>query len=141
MIIITFGTFDLFHIGHLNIIKYCKSILDESNDIEKKIIIGVSSDELNYKKKNKYPEINLQDRMEIIKNIKGVDEVFIEESLDYKLDYCLKYKANILVMGDDHKGRFDYLEKHNINVIYKPRTKNISTTKIKDNIKNNKNII
>lgn len=129
MNILTCGTFDLFHIGHLNIIKRIKILYPNS-----KLYIGVSTDSLNYKKKNKYPVINEKERLEIIKNIKGVDYVFFEESLEEKLNYCLKYNINIFIIGDDHKGKFDFLKENNIKVIYLKRTKNISTTIIKNNI-------
>ena len=132
MRIITFGTFDLFHIGHLNIFKNCKNFLNQDNYV----IVGISSDELNLKKKSKTPIININDRVEIIKSIKYVNEVFIEESLEKKLEYCLKYKADILIMGSDHIGSFDYLENNNIKVIYLDRTNNISTTLIENIIKN-----
>ena len=77
MIVITFGTFDLLHIGHINMLNKCKSQ-------GKKLYVGVSSDELNLKKKNRLPKFNQNDRMEIIKNIKCVDDVFLEESLEMK---------------------------------------------------------
>lgn len=131
--IITFGTFDLFHIGHLNVIKY---IRDNYKDY--KLIVGVSSDKLNYEKKKSYPAININNRLEIIKNIKGVDEVFIEHKLEDKLKYCINYNASILVMGDDHLSEYDYLKDYFIDVVYIPRTKNISTTQIKKQIKLNK---
>ena len=126
MNIITFGTFDLFHIGHLNIIKKCINF----NNGRNKVIVGVSSDEFNLAKKNKIPIIPLNDRIEIIKNIKGVHDVFVEESLEKKREYCLKYNANVLIMGDDHIGRFDYLKNYSIDVVYVERTANISTTEI-----------
>ena len=132
MRIITFGTFDLFHIGHLNILKNFKKFLNQDNYV----IVGISSDELNLKKKSKTPIININDRVEIIKSIKYVDEVFIEESLEKKLEYCLKYNADILIMGNDHIGSFNYLENNNIKVIYLDRTNNISTTLIENIIKN-----
>ena len=132
MRIITFGTFDLFHIGHLNIFKNCKNFLNQDNYV----IVGISSDELNLKKKSKTPIININDRVEIIKSIKYVDEVFIEESLEKKLEYCLKYNADILIMGNDNIGSFNYLENNNIKVIYLDRTNNISTTLIENIIKN-----
>ena len=78
--------------------------------------------------------------MELVRNIKGVKEVFVEESLEKKRDYCLKYNADILIMGDDHKGRFDFLEKDNIKVVYAERTPEISTTKLIRVIKNPTNI-
>jgi glycerol-3-phosphate cytidylyltransferase len=131
MIVITFGTFDLFHIGHLNILKKCREYKTNNN----KVIVGVSSDKLNENKKNKIPITKLSDRIEIIKNIKGVQEVFIEESLAKKREYCLKYKADVLIMGNDHVGRFDFVEKDNIEVVYVDRTDNVSTSEIIEKIK------
>tara|TARA_E500000178_G_C16997819_1_gene744089 strand:- start:81 stop:476 length:396 start_codon:yes stop_codon:yes gene_type:complete len=128
-IVITFGTYDLFHIGHLNII-------NRSLSLGNKLIIGVSTDKLNFNKKQKYPVYKQEDRLEIIKHIKGVDEVFYEESLEQKREYILKYKADILVMGNDWEGRFD--EFNDIcKVIYLPRTSGISSTQIKQYIKDN----
>lgn len=126
MIIITFGTYDLFHIGHLNLLKNCKKVCDGENTL----IVGVSSDELNYKKKQKYPIIPLNDRMNIVKSLDIVDFVFIEHSLEDKLKYCIDHKADVLIMGSDHLGKFDYLKEHGINVLYTPRTENVSTTDI-----------
>jgi glycerol-3-phosphate cytidylyltransferase len=124
--IITFGTYDLFHIGHLRIINRSKKLGD-------KLIVGISTDELNYNKKKKYPVFSQEERLEIIKNLKDVDEVFFEESLEKKREYILKYKADILVMGDDWIGRFDEF-KDICDVIYLPRTKDISTTELIDKI-------
>ena len=127
MIIITFGTFDLFHIGHLNMINRCKKYGD-------KLIVGISTDKLNYSKKNRYPIINERNRMEIVKNLKAVDEVFFEESLELKEQYIKKYNADIFIIGDDWKGKFDYINKF-CKVIYLPRTSNVSTTDILNGIK------
>jgi glycerol-3-phosphate cytidylyltransferase len=127
--VITFGTYDLFHIGHLKIINRAKNLGD-------KLIVGISTDELNFNKKKKYPVFSQEERLEIIKNLKDVDEVFFEESLEKKREYILKYKANILVMGDDWTGKFD--EYNNIcKIIYLPRTKDISTTELIDKISKN----
>ncbi|EFO4075077.1 TPA: adenylyltransferase/cytidyltransferase family protein, partial [Escherichia coli] len=118
----TFGTFDVFHIGHVNILKRAK----EFGDL---LIVGVSSDSLNFSKKQRYPIYSQEERIEIISSLKFVDHVFIEESLDLKLEYIRKYEANLLVMGDDWKGRFDWV-KDECEVIYLPRTPSISTTEI-----------
>lgn len=127
-VIITFGTFDLLHIGHIN-------ILNRSGKFGDKLVVGVSSDALNYKKKQKYPIYSESDRMNIIKNLKIVDEVFLEESLELKRQYIIDHKADILVMGDDWKGKFDYLNEI-CEVIYLPRTKEISTTETIQHIVN-----
>lgn len=123
---ITFGTYDLFHIGHLNILKKAKNLCDY-------LVVGVSSDKLNFKKKNIYPIITLNERKSIIDSIKYTNEVFTEESLEKKREYILKYKANLLIMGDDWKGKFDEF-KDICEVIYLPRTKNISTTSLRNKI-------
>jgi glycerol-3-phosphate cytidylyltransferase len=126
-IVITFGTYDLFHKGHLNIINRAKNLGD-------KLIVGVSTDQLNYNKKQKYPIYSQEDRKDIISNLKAVDNTFFEESLEKKRDYILKYKANILVMGDDWEGRFDEF-KDICEVLYLPRTPNISSTEVKEIIR------
>ncbi|EMH0748149.1 adenylyltransferase/cytidyltransferase family protein [Proteus mirabilis] len=128
--IITFGTFDVLHIGHINIIERAAEFGDY-------LIVGVSSDSLNYSKKQRYPIYNEVDRMKIISSIKSVDEVFIEESLDLKLEYIKKYKADILIMGDDWLGKFDWV-KPTCEVIYLPRTPSISTTQIIEIVKYNR---
>lgn len=125
--VITFGTFDLFHIGHVNILERAASLGDQ-------LIVGVSSDELNYAKKGFYPYFSITDRIKIISSIKFVDNVFIEESLEKKEDYISHYEADILVMGEDWEGKFDYLTTI-CKVIYLPRTENISTTSLKERIK------
>ncbi len=98
--IITFGTFDVFHVGHINILERAASYGD-------KLIVGISSDELNFSKKKRYPIYCQNDRVKIISSLRFVDEVFIEESLELKLDYIKQYNATTLVMGDDWAGRFD----------------------------------
>jgi glycerol-3-phosphate cytidylyltransferase len=125
--VITFGTFDLFHLGHLNIIKQARVLGHE-------LIVGVSSDQLNFAKKNRYPICNQQQRMAIVSEIKGVSSVFLEESLALKADYIKQYDADILVMGDDWAGKFDWLSDQ-CSVIYLPRTPSISTTVLIEYIK------
>lgn len=122
VVVITFGTFDLLHIGHINMLNKCKKHGD-------KLIVGVSSDNLNYKKKKRYPIFKQEARIEIIKNIKCVDEVFLEESLEEKQNYILNHKADIFIIGDDWKGKFDNMNSV-CKVIYLNRTENISTTDI-----------
>ena len=127
--VITFGTFDLFHIGHLKILERSKNYSSEQNVL----IVGVSSDELNFKKKQQYPCINLNHRKEIVSSLRVVDEVFTEYKLEDKLKYCKDHKADLLIMGDDHLNEYEYLKEEikDFNVVYLPRTKNISTTEIK----------
>lgn len=125
--IITFGTFDVFHVGHIN-------ILERAAELGNYLIVGVSSDKLNFSKKNRYPIYNQTDRVKIINSLKFVNQVFIEESLELKLEYIKKYNADILVMGDDWQGKFDWV-KSNCDVIYLPRTPSISTTEIIEVVK------
>ncbi len=125
--IITFGTFDVFHIGHINILERAKELGDF-------LIVGVSSDQLNYNKKNRYPIYNQQDRVKIISALKFVDLVFIEESLELKLEYIKQFEADLLVMGNDWEGRFDWV-KPDCDVVYLPRTPSISTTEIIEVVK------
>ncbi|CAH6794886.1 Glycerol-3-phosphate cytidylyltransferase [Vibrio chagasii] len=128
MRVITFGTFDVFHIGHVNILERCSSLGCT-------LIVGVSSDSLNIKKKGRTPLYHESDRLKIVSSMKFVDEVFIENSLELKRDYIEFYKADILAMGDDWKGKFD--EFNDIcNVVYFPRTPSISTTEIIEIAKN-----
>jgi len=124
--VITFGTYDLFHIGHLNILRRAQAYGD-------RLVVGVSSDNLNFSKKNSYPTYCEKDRLDIVKSISGVSEVFLEESLELKRHYIQQHNADILIMGDDWAGKFD--EFNDIcEVIYLSRTENISTTSTKENI-------
>ncbi|WP_437612238.1 adenylyltransferase/cytidyltransferase family protein [Erwinia sp. V71] len=120
--VITFGTFDVFHVGHINILERAASYGDY-------LVVGVSSDDLNFSKKNRYPIYSQQDRMRIISSLKFVSDVFLEESLEKKLEYIQEHGASVLVMGDDWEGRFDWV-KDACEVIYLPRTPSISTTEI-----------
>ncbi|EGM71866.1 glycerol-3-phosphate cytidylyltransferase [Shewanella sp. HN-41] len=112
----------MFHVGHVNILEKCSQLGSE-------LIVGVSSDALNFKKKNRYPVYDEYSRLKIIKSLKFVNEVFIEESLEQKRHYINYYRANILAMGDDWEGRFDDL-RDICEVTYFPRTPSISTTEI-----------
>lgn len=125
--VITFGTFDVFHIGHVRILQRAKLEGDF-------LIVGVSSDELNIDKKGRAPIYNLESRIEIIRSLRFVDHVFIEESLELKRQYILEQKADVLVMGDDWQGRFDHL-KGCCDVVYLSRTPSVSTTEIIEVIK------
>ena len=122
MNIITFGTFDLLHIGHIN-------ILERAKKLGAKLIVGISTDKFSYEKKTRYPIYNQNDRKQILESLKFVDEVFFEESFEQKREYIKKYNADIFVMGNDWVGRFD--EFNDIcKVVYLDRTPFISTTEI-----------
>lgn len=127
MRVITFGTYDIFHVGHVNIIERAKLHGDH-------LIVGVSSDKLNISKKGRPPIYCEEDRQHIIRSMRCVDDVFLEESLELKADYIKYYNADILVMGDDWQGKFDHL-KDICQVIYLPRTPSVSTTEIIEVVK------
>jgi glycerol-3-phosphate cytidylyltransferase len=97
------------------------------------LAVGVSTDNLNYKKKDRYPIYSEKERLEIIKGLRAVDEVFYEHSLEKKRQYVLDYKADVLVMGEDWQGQFDDLSDV-CEVVYLPRTPAISTTAIIEKI-------
>ena len=124
--VITFGTYDLFHVGHLNMLKKAKALGTY-------LAVGVSSDELNVEKKGRVPIYPLEQRLAILRELKCVDEVFIEESLEKKAEYCKGY--DIFVIGDDWKGKFDHVKTDRLDVIYLPRTPKISTTALIHKIK------
>ncbi len=120
--VITFGTFDVFHVGHVNILERAKVLGDY-------LIVGISSDELNFSKKGRNPIYSIADRLKIISSLRFVDEVFVEESLELKAQYIKDFDADILVMGDDWKDKFD-IYKDICDVVYLERTPSISTTEI-----------
>ncbi len=102
--VITYGTFDLFHVGHLNIIKRAKALGDY-------LVVAVSSDEFNAKKGKKAYHCD-QDRKTILEAIRYVDEVIFEESWEQKIDDIKKHDIDVFVMGDDWEGKFDYLKEY-----------------------------
>lgn len=135
----TAGTFDMFHIGHLNLINNAKKKCET-------LIVGVNSDELVKKYKNKIPIINQNERFEIIKALKNVDEVCLTLNLD-KLEMWEKYKFDVVFIGDDWKNSTRWIEtekelsKKGIDVIYLPYTKGISSTALREKIETKISII
>ena len=126
---ITFGTFDVFHYGHLRILERARELCD-------RLVVGVSSDGLSASKKGRAPCYPFGERARIVGALRCVDEVFREESLERKADYIKKYKADVLVMGDDWAGRFDWVVPlTGCEVVYLPRTPAISTTAIIERIR------
>lgn len=124
--VITYGTFDMFHIGHLNLLRRLSSMGD-------RLVVAVSSDEFN-KLKGKKTLIPFDQRAEIVQAIDCVDVVIKEDSWDQKVNDVLAYDVDIFAIGDDWKGEFDFLQKH-CEVVYLERTKNISTTELKRSLK------
>jgi glycerol-3-phosphate cytidylyltransferase len=120
--VITFGTFDLFHYGHLR-------LLERARALGTRLVVGVSTDAFSFSKKKRYPVFPEDERMAILRGLRCVDDVFPEESMEKKRDYIIEHKADILVMGDDWKGRFDEFASV-CKVHYLSRTENISSTEI-----------
>ena len=123
--IITYGTFDMFHIGHLRLLQRAKELGDT-------LIVAVSTDEFNALK-GKKTLIGYEQRAEIVANIKGVDLVIPETDWEQKTEDIQKYHVDTLVMGDDWRGKFDDL-KSLCEVVYLERTANISTTQLKKSL-------
>lgn len=120
--VLTYGTFDLFHIGHLNILKRLK----EQGD---RLIVGVSTDEFNAIK-GKKPVVPFEQRIEIVRAIRYVDEAIPEDNWEQKRLDIEKYNADVFGIGEDWKGKFDDLG-DKVEVVYLPRTTGISTTEMK----------
>jgi glycerol-3-phosphate cytidylyltransferase len=121
-VVITYGTFDMFHIGHLNILTRLRELGDS-------LIVGVSTDEFN-QIKGKKTLIPFKDRAAIIRSLKCVDDVFPEERWEQKRDDIIRLNANVIGMGADWQGRFDDLSDL-CEVVYLPRTSEISSSQLK----------
>ena len=124
------GCWDLFHVGHLNYIKKAKAQCDY-------LIVDVTPDKIVFKQKNRYPVINEQNRLEVIRAIKYVDKAELSDE-DRDFGALKKYGYNILFLSEDHRGKSYYNELENkmkefgVKVVYIPYTKGISSTKIRD---------
>lgn len=123
--VLTYGTFDLLHWGHINILKRAK----ERGDY---LIVALSTDEFNLLK-HKEAYHSYEERKMILEAIKYVDKVIPENHWEQKIEDVLKYQIDIFVMGDDWKGKFDFLKEY-CEVIYLERTPGISTSKIKKDL-------
>jgi glycerol-3-phosphate cytidylyltransferase len=129
-IILTYGTFDLFHYGHLNLLK-------RASKLGEYLIVGVSTDEFNLIKNKKCYQ-RYEERVENLKTLSIINEIIPEESWEQKTRDIDYYGVNTLVMGDDWEGQFDCLKKY-CNVIYLSRTPIISSSEIKQILKKNEN--
>ena len=122
--VITYGSFDLLHYGHINLLRRAKSLGDY-------LIVALSTDEFSSKQKNKKCYFSYEQRKTLLESIRYVDLVIPEESWEQKITDMKELRIDTFVMGDDWEGKFDYLENENVDVIYLPRTPEISTEKIK----------
>ncbi len=125
--IITYGTFDLLHYGHINLLKQAK----EQGDY---LIVALSTDEFNLNAKNKTCYFSFEERKKLLESIRYVDLVIPEQDWEQKINDIKLYHIDKFVIGDDWRGHFDFLKSH-CEVIYLNRTPEISTTKIKQDIK------
>lgn len=120
--VVTYGTFDLFHIGHVRLLKRLKSLGD-------RLVVGLSTDEFNHVK-GKEVVIPFDDRKEVLLSCRYVDDVFEEKCWEQKREDIIREKATIFAIGDDWSGKFDDLGDI-VEVLYLPRTKDVSTTDLR----------
>lgn len=123
--VITYGTYDLLHVGHINLLRRAKEMGDY-------LIVAISSDEFNALK-NKKAYYSFEDRKKILESIKYVDEVIAERTWEQKISDVVDNDVDVFVMGSDWTGKFDFLKDY-CEVVYLPRTEGISTTKIKNDL-------
>ena len=124
--VITYGTFDLLHAGHINLLRRAKELGDY-------LIVVVSTDEFNWNEKQKKCYFRYEERKKLVEADRYVDLVIPEENWDQKISDVKEYHVDTFVMGDDWKGKFDFLKDY-CEVVYLPRTEGISTTKIKQDL-------
>lgn len=123
--VITYGTFDLIHYGHINLLERAKKLGDY-------LVVGLSTNEFN-EQKNKKCYFSYEERKRLLEALRVVDLVIPEESWEQKRSDIQMYHIDTFVMGDDWKGKFDFLKDY-CEVVYLPRTEGISTTKIKKDL-------
>lgn len=123
--VITYGTFDILHAGHINLLRRARMLGD-------KLVVGLSSDEFN-QGKHKSSLLDYENRKAVLESIRYVDDVFPEVRWDQKKDDIERYGASIFVMGDDWAGKFDFLAEY-CDVRYLARTPEISTSEIKQSL-------
>ncbi|GIO26914.1 glycerol-3-phosphate cytidylyltransferase [Ornithinibacillus bavariensis] len=129
--VITYGTFDLLHTGHINILRRAKELGDY-------LIVAISTDEFN-DIKGKEAYYSYEQRKAIIEAVRYVDMVIPENNWEQKVEDVKEHNVDIFVMGDDWRGKFDFLKDY-CEVIYLPRTTGISTTKIKTDLNDSKHV-
>ncbi len=126
--VITYGTFDLLHYGHVNLLRRAK----EQGDY---LIVALSTDEFNWNQKQKVCYFEYEKRKQLLEAIRYVDLVIPENDWEQKISDVKEFKVDTFVMGDDWEGKFDFLKEY-CEVVYLPRTPEISTTQIKENLSN-----
>lgn len=129
--IITYGTFDLLHYGHINLLRRAKQLGDY-------LVVALSTDEFNWAAKHKKCYFDYNKRKQLLEAIRYVDLVIPEENWQQKVNDVKEYHIDVFVMGDDWRGKFDFLLEQGVEVVYLPRTPEISTTRIKGDLTNKK---
>ncbi|MFZ8764087.1 glycerol-3-phosphate cytidylyltransferase [Enterococcus diestrammenae] len=130
--VITYGTFDLLHYGHINLLRRAKSLGDY-------LIVVLSSDEFNWNEKQKKCYFSYEKRKQLLEAIRYVDLVIPENSWEQKVSDIKEYHVDTFVMGDDWVGKFDFIEDEtDAAVVYLPRTPEISTSQIKKDLEEKK---
>ena len=129
--VITYGTFDLLHYGHINLLRRAKELGDY-------LIVALSTDEFNWGEKGKQSFFTYDQRKKLLEAIRYVDLVIPEDSWNQKISDVKEFRVDTFVIGDDWTGKFDFLKDY-CEVVYLPRTPEISTTQIKNELKGNQN--
>lgn len=124
--VITYGTFDLLHYGHINLLRRAKEMGDY-------LIVALSTDEFNWNSKHKKCYFSYEERKQLLEAIRYVDLVIPEECWEQKISDVKEFRVDTFVIGDDWQGKFDFLKEY-CEVVYLPRTPDISTTQIKTNL-------
>lgn len=125
--VITYGTFDLLHYGHINLLRRARELGDH-------LTVVLSTDEFNWNEKQKKCYFSYEIRKQMLEAIRYVDEVIPEENWEQKNTDVIKHNIDVFVMGNDWEGKFDFL-KDKCEVVYLPRTPEVSTTQIKAELK------
>ena len=124
--VITYGTYDLLHYGHINLLRRARELGDY-------LIVALSTDAFNLQKKGKKSYYSFEQRKLMLEALRYVDQVIPEEDWEQKIDDIKRYQVDVFVMGDDWKGKFDFLKDY-CEVVYLPRTEGISSTQVKNEL-------
>lgn len=121
--VLTYGTFDLLHVGHVRLLQRARALGD-------RLIVGLSTDDFNWRMKHKRTTIPYEERKEILEALRDVDLVIPEQAWEQKATDILRYGVDIFCIGDDWAGKFDDLQAY-CDVVYLPRTRHVSTTMVR----------
>ena len=124
--VITYGTFDLLHYGHIQLLKRAKALGDY-------LIVALSTDEFNWEQKKKKCYFSYEERKMLLESLRYVDLVIPEENWEQKVSDVQEFRVDTVVMGNDWEGKFDFLKEY-CDVVYLPRTPEISSTQIKKDL-------